>query len=126
MTKEEFKRELFLKLFDKHYEDFQALEKIKNEVNKVSAELHGEDIPLEDIREGPFSGITLSDAVERLAFDLKTSPRLYESYLKVLIEEIEKESKGYTIFRNAHIIGNNFLQRFIKDVETNKKRNESI
>ena len=54
----------------------------------------GEEV--EDIREGPYSDVSLDDAVNKLMFELKNDPSLYKGYKdnlsRVIYDRIMKDS----------------------------------
>lgn len=100
------------------------------EMAKVFSELEDELVPdepeeeLEDLREGPFSRISLADAVNKLMFELKNDISLYKGYKdnisRVIYDRIVKDVEGYmqpkveTALRDiADEAAENFLDEYI-------------
>lgn len=134
-----FKEELFLKIFDDERKFYQnqvsesKREQIAQEVIKIRKVLDHEELELDDLREGPASTCTLSEAVEKLAFELKNDRNLYASYKSALkdsmsscMSELAKENTTPELFEIFGNIANDFLNKFIRDVEHNKSKNETL
>lgn len=131
-----FKHELFLGLFNKHYgEDKVSLNDLVNRTNLVKAKLDNDNETLADLREGPFSTTTLDDAVEKLAFELQNDASLYGAYkaelMRCMIQEAQDnkhfkvEGKLSQPFREyAKKVAQMFLDSLINDALRNKDRNE--
>ena len=134
MKTEDFKNKLFITLLDREWgTDNKTLQDLVNKTNLAYAKLHGEDIPLEDIRNGEFSKVTLGDAVEKLAFELQNDRTFYGSYRDTLSYAIYKtidNDEGVEInnFERlsdlAESCAESFLDKFINDTLRNKEKNE--
>ena len=133
-----FKEELFLKIYDdeknrKHSLNSDQRNKIIEEVISTKIALDNEQLELEDLREGPHSTCTLSDAVEKLAFELKNDHNLYNSYRGALenemilyMSDLAKENTTSELNEIFGDIAKGFLNKFISDIERNKKKNNSL
>ena len=132
-----FKHELFLGLFNKHYgKDEITLNDLVNRTNLVQLRLDDNNAELADLSEGPFSGVELGEAVEKLAFELQNDADLYNSYQFNLVRcmkneadadsyfSLEKNELEEVFYNYAEKAASHFLDSFIHDALRNKERNE--
>jgi len=143
MTELEFKRKLFIHIIESDYQ-YLSYNDVSELVNRIHISLDPnlvtedpDDLRIKDeadycvgndncinndeLEDVSCIDITLPDAVEKLSMSLRYDGDLYESYVSVLEEEIQKESKGSLSF-NARNIAINYFDRFIEDVEANKNK----
>lgn len=76
---------------------------------------------IEDIREGPFSGVSLADAVNKLMFELKNDPGLYKGYKDNLSRVIYDRMVKDTYFEGEKVPS--VIEEGLKEIADDSAKN---